>query len=50
MRRVAAVCGAAVAYSSYAQPLLTTSGTAFGVGDGTAGLLVTARLTRPETR
>src|SRR3954470_1282239 len=39
---LAVVCGAAVANIYYAQPLLHTIGTAFGVGDGTAGLLVTA--------
>jgi predicted MFS family arabinose efflux permease len=39
---LAVVCGAAVANIYYAQPLLHTIGQAFGVGDGTAGLLVTA--------
>ncbi|MEJ2886957.1 MFS transporter [Actinomycetospora aeridis] len=39
---LAVVCGAAVANIYYAQPLLHTIGEAFGVGDGTAGLLVTA--------
>ncbi|MFC5139246.1 MFS transporter [Actinomycetospora rhizophila] len=39
---LAVLCGAAVANIYYAQPLLTTIGEAFGVGDGTAGLLVTA--------
>ncbi|MDD7937014.1 MFS transporter [Actinomycetospora lutea] len=39
---LAVLCGAAVANIYYAQPLLHTIGEAFGVGDGTAGLLVTA--------
>lgn len=39
---LAVLCGAAVANIYYAQPLLHTIGAAFGVGDGTAGLLVTA--------
>ncbi|MHC1563135.1 MFS transporter [Actinomycetospora sp. C-140] len=39
---LAVVCGAAVANIYYAQPLLHTIGEAFGVGNGTAGLLVTA--------
>jgi predicted MFS family arabinose efflux permease len=34
-------CGTAVANLYYAQPLLQTLGRAFGVSDGTAGLLVT---------
>jgi predicted MFS family arabinose efflux permease len=39
---LAAACGAAVANNYYAQPLLHTIATAFGVSEGTAGLLVTA--------
>jgi predicted MFS family arabinose efflux permease len=39
---LAVLCGAAVANIYYAQPLLHTIGEAFGVGDGAAGLLVTA--------
>jgi predicted MFS family arabinose efflux permease len=38
---LATACGAAVANMYYAQPLLHTLGRDFGVGDGTAGLLVT---------
>lgn len=38
---LAVACGAAVASLYYAQPLLHTLGSAFGVSDGTAGLLVT---------
>ena len=38
---LAVACGAAVANLYYAQPLLHTLGRAFGVSDGTAGLLVT---------
>jgi predicted MFS family arabinose efflux permease len=39
---LAVACGAAVANNYYAQPLLHTIGTAFGVRGSTAGLLVTA--------
>jgi predicted MFS family arabinose efflux permease len=39
---LAVVCGAAVANIYYAQPLLHTIGGEFGVGNGTAALLVTA--------
>jgi len=39
---LAAACGAAVANNYYAQPLLHTIATAFGVSEATAGLLVTA--------
>src|SRR5664279_3287860 len=38
---MAIACGAAAANLYYAQPLLHTLGHAFGVGDATAGLLVT---------
>jgi predicted MFS family arabinose efflux permease len=38
---LAVACGAAVANLYYAQPLLSTLGHAFGVSNGTAGLLVT---------
>jgi predicted MFS family arabinose efflux permease len=38
---LAVACGAAVANLYYAQPLLHTLGRAFGVSNGTAGLLVT---------
>jgi predicted MFS family arabinose efflux permease len=38
---LAVACGAAVANLYYAQPLLSTLAHAFGVSDGTAGLLVT---------
>ncbi|MDQ6835965.1 MAG: MFS transporter [Actinomycetota bacterium] len=38
---LAVACGAAVANLYYAQPLLHTLARAFGVSDGTAGLLVT---------
>lgn len=39
---LATACGAAVANNYYAQPLLHTIGTSFGVPGSTAGLLVTA--------
>jgi predicted MFS family arabinose efflux permease len=39
---LATACGAAVANNYYAQPLLHTIATAFGVSEATAGLLVTA--------
>jgi predicted MFS family arabinose efflux permease len=39
---LATTCGAAVANNYYAQPLLHTIGTSFGVPGSTAGLLVTA--------
>jgi predicted MFS family arabinose efflux permease len=39
---LAVACGAAVANNYYAQPLLHTIGTSFGVPGSTAGLLVTA--------
>src|SRR5258708_25006628 len=39
---LAVACGAAVANNYYAQPLLPTIATAFGVSQATAGLLVTA--------
>jgi len=39
---LAVACGAAVANNYYAQPLLHTIATAFGVSEATAGLLVTA--------
>ncbi|MCD2187125.1 MFS transporter [Actinomycetospora soli] len=39
---LAVVCGAAVANIYYAQPLLPVVAQAFGVGEGTAGYLVTA--------
>jgi predicted MFS family arabinose efflux permease len=39
---LAMACGAAVANNYYAQPLLHTIGTSFGVPGSTAGLLVTA--------
>src|SRR5215469_8177230 len=39
---LATACGAAVASNYYAQPLLHTIGAALGVGEATAGLLVTA--------
>jgi predicted MFS family arabinose efflux permease len=39
---LAVTCGAAVANNYYAQPLLHTIGTSFGVPGSTAGLLVTA--------
>jgi predicted MFS family arabinose efflux permease len=39
---LAVVCGAAVANIYYAQPLLHTIGLEFGLGEGTAALLVTA--------
>jgi predicted MFS family arabinose efflux permease len=39
---LATTCGAAVANNYYAQPLLPTIASAFGVSDATAGLLVTA--------
>ena len=38
---LAVACGAAVANLYYAQPLLHTIAGAFGVSNGTAGLLVT---------
>ena len=38
---LAVACGAAVANLYYAQPLLHTLADAFGVSEGTAGLLVT---------
>ena len=38
---LAVACGAAAANLYYAQPLLHTLGGAFGVSDGTAGLLIT---------
>jgi predicted MFS family arabinose efflux permease len=39
---LAVACGAAVANNYYAQPLLHTIATSFGVSEATAGLLVTA--------
>ncbi len=42
MLLLATACGAAVANNYYAQPLLHTIATAFGVSEATAGLLVTA--------